>query len=131
MYLHDLWDPAEATRPKNAAIRRQYPLVTEAVHLISPVRSAEVCRRIPGCFAESGGGSKSKKRKRGHDSHASGCELSLRPSHGAWHKGAVSAPVEEQPAPETLDVNKLKKGQQVTNVVCKCYREGASMWTVQ
>ena len=127
MYLHELWDPAEATRPRIAATERQYPLVTEAVHLISPVRSAEVCRRILGCFAESGGGSKSKKRKRGHDLHASGCQLSLRPSHGAWHKGAVSAPVEEQPAPETLDVNKLKKGQQVTDVVRKSNNKGASM----
>ena len=100
-------------------MERQYPLVMEAVHLISPVRLAEVCRHIPGCFAESGGGSNSKKRKRGHDSHVSGCQLSLRPSHGAWHKGAMSAPAGAQSAPETLDVGKLKKGQQVTIVVCK------------
>ena len=101
-------------------VKGSTPLAIEAVHLTSPVRLVRVSRYIPCCFAESGGDSKSKKRKRGHDPHASSCQLSLRPSNGAWHKGAASAPAGVQSAPETLDVGKLKQGQQVTIVACNC-----------
>lgn len=54
-----------------------------------------------------------RKRKRGQSEPAGGLQLSLRPSHGAWHKSVTSAPAEATSAPETLDVERLKKGQQV------------------
>ena len=62
-------------------------------------------------------GSGSKKRKRGHADSAPGLQLSLRASHGGWHKSATSAPAGATPAPESLDLNKLKKGQQVGFVI--------------
>ncbi len=55
----------------------------------------------------------SKKRKRGQADSVAGLHLSLRPSHGAWRKAATSAPAGATSAPETLDVDRLKKGQQV------------------
>lgn len=58
-------------------------------------------------------GTGSKKRKRGHAESAPGLQLSLRASHGGWHKSATSAPAGATPAPETLDLARLKKGQQV------------------
>lgn len=53
-----------------------------------------------------------KKRKRGQSDSAPMLQLSLRPSHGAWQK-ATSAPAGAMSAPETLDIGRLKKGQQV------------------
>ena len=65
------------------------------------------------CVAGKEGGNSSKKRKRGQAESASGLHLSLRPSHGAWRKAATSAPAGATSAPETLDLERLKKGQQV------------------
>ena len=67
------------------------------------------------CMMSAGGskGTRSKKRKRGHAESAPGLQLSLRASHGGWHKSATSAPAGATPAPETLDLDGLKKGQQV------------------
>ena len=58
-------------------------------------------------------GTGSKKRKRGHAESAPGLQLSLRASLGGWHKSATPAPAGATPAPETLDLDRLKKGQQV------------------
>ena len=55
----------------------------------------------------------SRKRKRGHAESAPSLQLSLRASQGGWHKSATSAPAGATPAPETLHLDKLKKGQQV------------------
>ncbi len=57
---------------------------------------------------------RSKKRKRDHAVSEPGLQLSLRASHGGWHKSATSAPAGASPSPETLDLDKLKKGQQVS-----------------
>ena len=57
----------------------------------------------------------SKKRKRGQSDSAGMLQLSLRPSHGAWQHAATSAPSRATSSPETLDVGRLKKGQQVSH----------------
>ena len=81
-------------------------------------------------FAGQKGGQASKKRKRGQTEAGSGLQLSLRPSHGAWRKAATPAPAGATSAPETLDVGRLKKGQQVRCCVSPIVRARGSCTTM-